>query len=157
MQPWPSGVDIQGSALRSSRAFVEVSVPVGPHSTYMHVDGETVADAESRAFARFERYVACEEHDFERGSYRNGAATCSRCGMWSSAIFEPLERCAECGAATYFRTHDGAWWCRAHADLAPRHPWLDDDFEGPTDAEVLAALPEVLDGVLRAVRAEGTA
>lgn len=152
-QPWPAGTDIQGSAPQASTAFVEVAVPVGEASTFMHVTGASVPDAESRAFQLFTRYSACEEHSFERGAYRNGAATCSRCGMWSSSVFEPLERCIECDAPTYYCTREGTWWCEAHADLAPRPAWLDDDYVA-TDSQIAAALPQVLDGVLRAARAE---
>jgi hypothetical protein len=150
---WPEGTSIQGSAAWSSRRFVEVSVPVGGRDTWLHVDGESIAAAEEQAFAYFTRYSACDGHEFERGSYRNGAATCGKCGMWSPDVFDPLERCVECGTATYHATRDGRWWCELHSDLAPKPQWLlDIEADEPNPDDVAAAIPAVLTALANTAR-----
>lgn len=142
--PWPPGTALQGSApWMQSRRFVEVSVPVGEYSTFMHVPGDSVSEAEATAFRLFERFRACAEHIFERGDYRNGAATCAACGMWASSVFEPLERCVECSAATFHYSFEGRFWCEQHARVAPK-PWWYDDLDAVDPDAVAALLPEVL-------------
>lgn len=97
--------------------------------TFIRGEGETLAQAESDAYAKFERQRNCAAHDFERGSHRNGAGTCRHCGLFKPDAFEPLETCVVCGRPTYFTYGVDAqggqhWYCEAHESLRCRqtHP-----------------------------------
>jgi len=139
--PWPGDCPIQwgnngvvfrkdGEAYRT--AFFE-AFPRNP-GTFIRGEGKTVAEAEGKAWARYEKIRACTEHAFERRDYRNGAGICAKCGMFKSGAFEPLEVCCRCGKPTYF-TYDtkNRWWCEACApdmpegDVPEHFRWLRKD------------------------------
>lgn len=125
--PWPDGCTIQwgsnGVVLSREKgsyrtAFFE-AFPGNPE-TFIRGEGKTIADAESKAWARYEKILACAEHAFERRGYRNGAGICAKCEMFKSKAFEPMEICRRCGKPTYF-TYDtkNRWWCE---ECAPHIP-----------------------------------
>jgi hypothetical protein len=58
--------------------------------TFIRGEGSSVEEAEADAFQKYERYRACENHEFERRKYRNGAGFCKHCGLFKSQCFEPL-------------------------------------------------------------------
>jgi hypothetical protein len=80
--------------------------------TFIRGEGATVAAAEVAAFAKWEKYLSCLGHEFERRDYRNGAGFCKHCGLFRSGAFEPLETCCICNTPTFHSlTTDGRWWC----------------------------------------------
>lgn len=121
-----SGIVLSKTGARKT-AFFE-AFPTAP-KTFIRGEGNTVAEAEAAAFAKYERQTACPGHEFERGSYRNGAGICKHCRMFSSEVFEPLETCVVCGKPTYYTYGVDAqgishWYCEQHEDQRCRetHP-----------------------------------
>ena len=96
---WPDDCYVQwgsvGVVLREAEyggsywtAFFE-SFPTDP-KTFIRGEGETVQVAEAKAYQAFQRYRACNGHEFERRNYTNGAGFCKHCGLFKSQAFEPL-------------------------------------------------------------------
>lgn len=122
--PWPADCYIQGggsglvfsSSGSYNTAFVE-AFPRNPN-TFIRGEGATVEEADDAAWAKFERYLACPEHMFSAGSYRNGCGTCTRCGMFGSMVFtaEQLGRfCGVCATPTLWASAGGVDYCEEHA------------------------------------------
>ena len=64
-------------------AFFE-AFPKNPR-TFIRGEGKTIEEAEASAYARFERFVRCQNdrgHKYDRRGYTNGAGFCHRCGMF---------------------------------------------------------------------------
>jgi len=104
-------------------AFFE-AFPASPKS-FIRGEGATVEDAERSAHAAFLRQSACQGHEFERGSYENGAGECKHCGMFNSEAFEPLTVCCVCGKPTYYTYGVDAagvshWYCEQDQGRRPR-------------------------------------
>lgn len=96
---WPDDCMVQwgdsGVVLREAdkggsyrTAFFE-AFPRNPN-TFIRGEGATVGDAEASAFAKFQKYQACDGHEFERRGYTNGAGFCKHCGFFGSKAFEPI-------------------------------------------------------------------
>jgi hypothetical protein len=100
---WPEDVFIQGGERgvvfggpdgAYQTAFFE-AFPQDPRSGFMRGEGETLAEAEEKAWTRYQVWVNCDgsgqpHGPYERRKYRNGAGYCTRCGIWMSQVFEPL-------------------------------------------------------------------
>jgi len=54
--------------------------------TLVRGTGQTVEEAEEKAWALYLRYLTCQ-HGFERGEYTNGGGICRYCGMFK-IVFE---------------------------------------------------------------------
>lgn len=96
-------------------AFFE-AFPKEPN-TFIRGEGKTIREAEKQAFDMLQKYLLCEEHEFERGSYTSGAGTCIKCGMFSSTAFEyPTTKCYWCGKPTnFYADNQNRYWCEEHA------------------------------------------
>lgn len=89
-QDWPEDCTVQwgGNGLVMSRkgnyktAFFE-AFPNGPG--FFRGEGETIEDAESQCFEKFERFTNCE-HSWGRGSYLNGGTTCRHCKAFATMM-----------------------------------------------------------------------
>jgi hypothetical protein len=103
--PWPEDIFIQGGARgvvfkrdgggAYRTAFVEV-MPQQP-ATFLRGEGPTIAEAETAAWEKYQRILACPAHPdhgpFEARDYTNGAGFCTRCGSWFSRVLpeQPTE------------------------------------------------------------------
>lgn len=88
--------------------------------TFIRGEGETVEMAEQNAWDKFQRYVKCPGHDFERRDYKNGAGFCKHCGMFKSKAFEPLTKCCVCEKPTYHSCDKiNLWYCEEHQHMIP--------------------------------------
>lgn len=144
-------------------AFFE-AFPVEPR-TFIRGEGKTIVEAEANAFAKLERYQACAGHEFEMGTFLNGAGICKHCRMFSSKAIEPIYPCHTCGELTW-HSHDqeGRYFCKPCYDTKPielqseseqknrallaRHrDWMAEQVKKPKeqrDAETKAALESML-------------
>jgi len=68
-------------------AFFE-AFPRNP-DTFIRGEGKTIEEAEEQTWLKFQKYLACKGHEFEKRGYRNGAGFCKHCGMFGSKVFEP--------------------------------------------------------------------
>ncbi len=106
--PWPEDCLIHCSD--GSRPFFEC-YPRNPQ-TYMRVEGNTIEEAETKAWNRLVRYILCKEHEFEARGYSNGAGFCKHCGMFGPSSIPPTDHCFKCGNLTWgSRDNQGQRWC----------------------------------------------
>lgn len=113
---WPENCFVQCGGSEKYGFFFE-SFPRNPN-TFIRADSKiSVADAESKAFAKYQKHSSCElDHanpeNFEKRHYTNGVGFCIKCGMFASKIFPPSEVCCQCGQNTYnAQDNTGKWWC----------------------------------------------
>jgi hypothetical protein len=94
-------------------AFFE-AFPNNPN-TFIRGEGKSVEEAEESAWKKFRKYADCEEHEFEKRNYRNGAGFCKKCNMFKSRAFEPWEPCVVCGKKTFYhQVDDNSMMCKEH-------------------------------------------
>lgn len=129
---WPAGTYVQGGKSGTvfkrdggsyKTAFVEAMLPGqsdGDSGPFIRGEGDTLADAETDAFAKWQRTDACPGHEYETRGYRNGGGICKHCNRFATGVFDVKvvgHPCTECGEGTnHFRTDDGQWFCQAHAE-----------------------------------------
>lgn len=113
---WPENCFVQCGGTEKYGFFFE-AFPRTP-DTFLRGDSKvSVAEAETLAWNRLQKYSACElDHanpdNFERRSYKNGVGFCIKCGFFASKIFPPSEICSQCGGNTYHaQDNTGKWWC----------------------------------------------
>lgn len=99
-------------------AFFE-AFPTNP-KTFIRGEGETIEEAEEKAWELLQRYKSCNKHEFERRGYTNGAGFCKHCDLFVSNYFKPSTTCKICGKPTYWISNKNKeWYCKEHADLMP--------------------------------------
>lgn len=99
-------------------AFFE-AFPKNP-KTFIRGEGETIEEAEEKAWKQLEKYRACPKHEFERRDYTNGAGFCKHCNLFVSKCFKPSTTCKICGKPTYWTCNkDNEWYCKEHVHLMP--------------------------------------
>lgn len=117
---WPDDCMVQwGHGIIPAVSFFEAF----PKGTFIRGEGETIADAERAAFAKFERDQACDhvwgrQRPGPRGSlYTNGAGWCRKCGGFRGQMFKPIFQLGE------WRKPLTAWEADWLAELeGPRDP-----------------------------------
>lgn len=133
--PLAAGTDIQGRDFISENglgrrikrdAFVEVSVA----ATFIRADAPTLADAEMKAWNRYQEIIACGTHEYEPRRYTNGAGFCKKCNAFGSKVFsgEDLKQyCVVCGVGTtsYHYSKEAYWdanlgWIRDEGEASSR-------------------------------------
>lgn len=112
-------------------AFFE-AFPTNP-KTFIRGEGETIQEAEERAFEKLQKYKKCEKHEFERNGYTNGAGFCKHCGLFKSKCFEPSTTCVICNKPTNWGYDvNKEWYCKKHIHLMPyekMHSYQQEDFD----------------------------
>lgn len=99
-------------------AFFE-AFPKEPE-TFIRGEGKTIELAEQKAWEKFNRYMQCSGHEFERRGYENGAGFCKKCGMFKSGAFEPLTICCICEKPTHHSIDKlELWYCEEHESEIP--------------------------------------
>lgn len=89
---WPDDCTVQwGHGLIPAVPFFEAF----PRGTFIRGEGETIAEAEQKAFAKYQRDLACD-HVWGRqrpggALYTNGAGWCRKCGGFRSRMFPELK------------------------------------------------------------------
>lgn len=88
---WPKDCTVQwGHGIIPATPFFEAFIP----GTFIRGEGETIADAEDRAFERYESEKTCG-HIWGRQRpggqlYTNGAGWCRKCGAFRSGMFPAI-------------------------------------------------------------------
>lgn len=99
-------------------AFVE-AYPKNPR-TFIRGEGKTVAEAEIDAWQQYQQILQCQNHEFERRGYKNGAGICKHCNLFKRDVFEPSEKCVICNCNTFWITDtDGNYYCEQHEKDIP--------------------------------------
>jgi len=98
------------------------SFPRDP-DTFIRGEGKTIADAETDAWKKFQKYQGCQEHEFERRGYTNGGGFCKHCNMWKSKAFKPTTLCYYCGEPTTYHSCDGIYVCESCNDMISPNNW----------------------------------
>jgi hypothetical protein len=99
-------------------AFFE-AFPKEP-STFIRGEGKNIEEAENKTWEQYQRYSTCENHEYERREYTNGAGFCKHCGMFASHVFEPTTKCCICDKPTYYtKDINDNWYCEEHDNLMP--------------------------------------
>lgn len=88
---WGDDVFVQwGNGIIPATPFFEAFPP----NTFIRGEGDTIEDAERKAFAQYEREKSCDHffgrHHPRRGTYTNGGAFCHFCGRFESSYFKPV-------------------------------------------------------------------
>jgi hypothetical protein len=89
--PWPDDCMVQwGHGIIPANPFFEAFPP----GTFIRGDGDTIEQAERKAFAQYEREFLCAHawgrHHERRGTYLNGAAWCRKCGAFRGKMFREV-------------------------------------------------------------------
>lgn len=102
-KPWPEDCFVQcggsgiviGNAEKDSytTAFFE-AFPKEP-KTFIRGEGNDVAAAEANAWDKFQKILACDQHEFVRYGTEHGI--CKKCKLFQSNIFPPEASCSVCG------------------------------------------------------------
>lgn len=77
-------------------------------------EGESVKIAETIAWSKWEAYINCTEHKFERKFNHSTIGVCSHCKSSIADYFEPDECCSECGHSGVNNYIDGKLFCYKH-------------------------------------------
>lgn len=88
---WPDNCMVQwGHGIVPAVTFFEAFPP----GTFIRGEGETIAEAEQKAFAQYEREFDCQHvwgrHHHRRGTYLNGAGWCRKCGAFRGRMFREV-------------------------------------------------------------------
>lgn len=120
---WPYTVSIGGcgnaapevgpDGVRTTGPFLEVY----PDGSFIRGEGATIEEAEDKAWAEYQRHVACPGHEFEAHTYRNGSGICRLCRRFQSNVFtaEELQMfCSECRTPTFHQRIGSTMRCKEH-------------------------------------------
>lgn len=89
---WPEACMVQwGHGLIPAVPFFEAF----PTGTFIRGEGETIAEAEQKAFDQYQRDIACDHvwgryRNERAGTYTNGAAFCRKCGGFRGKMFPEI-------------------------------------------------------------------
>lgn len=103
-----------------SKAYVTAFFEAFPSNpkTFIRGEGKTIEEAETKAWNQYQKYIACNEHEFERRGYTNGAGFCKNCGLFKSKAFPTVERCSVCNEDVYGQDNKGLYFCiKCYYDL----------------------------------------
>lgn len=93
-------------------AFFEAS-PKDP-STFIRGEGKSILDAEEDAWNRYQRILACPEHEYQRHGAGSEHGICIHCQLFSSHVFPPVYSCKCCGKNEVALEHEGHHFCLTH-------------------------------------------
>lgn len=101
---WPQDCFVQGGTNgvvfsktkgKYETAYIE-AFPKNPEC-FIRGEGTTLEEAEKNAYEKFEKYLNCPNHEFEKlPNYKNGMGRCKHCGL-KKVVFEPEYTCISCG------------------------------------------------------------
>jgi hypothetical protein len=106
--------------------FVEAFPGDANGGGFFRGEGSSVAEAENDAWTKYQRSLACDEHDWDARGYTNGGGFCKKCNRFGSDVFtgEQLGQfCVVCGkGTTYSQVEDledeAHWYCEEHSAAA---------------------------------------
>lgn len=131
---WPPSCFVQAGELCGSpdgrikpHAFFEVFPDGQP--TYFRVVAPTIEAAESGCWEKYQRWLTCPRHEYERRDRRDSHGYCRHCGAFVMHVFIPLDPCVVCGVyKPYTEDTAGNWYCKDHQREKPLELWTDFDW-----------------------------
>lgn len=118
--PWPDDTFVQGGArgvvfVAGGPNYETAFVEAFPANTFLRGEGATIGEAETAAWGKYQRILACptmvgpytnpvtgeegvmvgplhgdRDNDWDRRGYTNGSAFCPHCGTWFPRVVDPL-------------------------------------------------------------------
>ncbi|WP_186649919.1 hypothetical protein [Fluviispira vulneris] len=86
-----------------------------PKTYYCSSVALTLEEAEKNAFDKYQSYLNCSGHEYERRNYKNGVGFCKHCNLFKSKAFLPLTLCVVCQNPTQFcRDKNENYYCEMH-------------------------------------------
>lgn len=136
-QPWAEDVFVQWGNCgvvfsRKKGAYTTAFFEAFPNNpkTFIRGEGKDVPEAELDAFKKYQRYLACPEHEFEARGYTNGSGICKHCGLFMSKVFPPHLICKHCGKAIHegFDDIHGNVYCEECEEKhgIPKEDWTEE-------------------------------
>lgn len=124
-KPWPKDCHVQcgdrGIVFSKTKAPRTTAFFEAFPDTFIRGEGSTVAEAEEKAWEKYQRQVNCQDHDFERhGNSEHGS--CKHCGLFKTDIFKPTHSCAICGKPEINFEYFGHYICLEHYLAAAENP-----------------------------------
>jgi hypothetical protein len=116
---WGSGIriDRKNKVMVPVKAFFE-AFPQGDNHTFLRGEGETLEEAEKKAFAQYETILKCAKHEWEARGRTDGYGYCKHCEMSQSDVLPITTFCCECNIPTAWKHVKGEggykWYCRLH-------------------------------------------
>jgi hypothetical protein len=104
-------------------AFFE-AFPRNP-KTFLRGEGASIEEAEQDCWNKYQKILACTNHEFERRDRTDGYCFCKHCGL-SGMFMQPLHPCTGCGATAYSvwaDDIDGKPYCKACFRTLPLEKW----------------------------------
>lgn len=99
-------------------AFFE-AFPKNP-DTFIRGEGDSIEEAEKKAWEKLLKIHACDNHEFEKRGYTNGLGFCKHCNLSKSNAFEPDQRCVVCNTSTNWAvSRKNQWYCEEHVRQIP--------------------------------------
>jgi hypothetical protein len=93
-------------------AFFE-AFPKSP-KCFIRGEGDFIEEAEARAFEKFNKILACTNHEWDRRDRTDGYAYCTKCPL-SGSYLDPLTKCVVCQTPTSrYTDKSDVHYCRVH-------------------------------------------
>lgn len=122
LQGGDKGLVISTSSDRGSytTTFIEAFPPENAGGGFFRGEGPTVAEAETKAWEKYQSSVQCPGHEWTARGYTNGAGFCIHCNKFGSEVFtgEQLGQfCHFCGEGTFYAQIKDSdevehWYCK---------------------------------------------
>ena len=121
-QNWPADIFLQcgekGIVISRNKdtpsyrtAFFE-AFPKEP-SSFIRGEGSTLEDAELAAFKKYEKIMACGEHEYKRRD-NSEHGICMKCKLFTSHCFPPIHSCATCNKPNVNYGFQDNHYCQEH-------------------------------------------
>lgn len=126
IHPWPGAELLQaggkGLVLSSEGNYTTAFFEAFIDDTFIRGEGQTLAEAETNAWNKYQAYNKCPKHEWEPRNYTNGVGFCKNCNKFKSKAFTPEDlgfTCHECKIPTYYsssKKEDGStiFGCEEH-------------------------------------------
>lgn len=123
-QPWPTKCFVQcggsGVVLSAKGNYRTAFFEAFP-DTFIRGEGETIEEAEIKAWEKYQLQLSCANHDYQRRDDTEHGV-CSGCSRFEMFVFRPVHRCAVCDLDEVNLTFYDAHLCFAHFRQLARDP-----------------------------------
>lgn len=122
-------------AKKSYRTAFFEAFPKSP-KCFIRGEGDFVEEAEARAFEKFNKILACTNHEWDRRGRPDGYCYCTKCPL-SGMYLEPLTKCTVCQVPTtgYTDKHSVHYCVTHYFKLSADEVIEDKEFMGMSVAE----------------------
>lgn len=117
---WPENCYVQcgdKGIVGSSKGVYETAFfeafPKEP-STFIRGEGANIKDAEYNAWQKYNKYLACNHHEYKRHREDSEHGICIHCGLFTSHVFAPVYQCSVCQKNEVALAYDKEHYCLEH-------------------------------------------